>query len=616
MARLLVCCAVVVVPLSFGILAGSAGRAAAPDSIPEGTSTARAAKLVEQALDAGLAGDSALRTKLLAEAVAADGDYAPARWQSGQVNFNGRWQSPEQIGELVSSHPRWRQYKELRDSAAGVLADHVALARWCLKNELAAEERYHWMNVLLADPSHKQARRRLSMREYRGGLFTEKQIAEHERLEQEAAAKLKKYKPQFTQLVREARSESRSARDTALAKIRAISDLGAIAPLQEVIGRSRRDDSDPSTRDLNLSIVAALANMREHEAALTLLNYALFSESEEVRTLAAESLRPRPTTDYVPLLMGAMTAPIEAEFDVVAAPDGTVRMIETLYQSGSESDASHTHSTNFEVAGAFGRDRMKANPNVVLGNHLARARQHAEATQGRVESFNAAAEDRNARIQATLKIAAGMDFGSDPESYWTAWKENNEIYYYEEPTQQTYDEETYTYSYEQAPDYTILPGVVTAQEETRTCCCFALGTLVWTQAGPRAIEEIAVGDMVLAQHPTTGELAYRPVLQTTVGVPMAVVQIALPGERITATLGHRFWVNGRGWQMAKELTPAMGLHAIDRGLDVTAIEKGEDVACHNLVVDEFHTFFVGKSRILVHDKSCPAPTPAIIPGKP
>ena len=34
------------------------------------------------------------------------------------------------------------------------------------------------MPVLLAAPDHKQARQRLSMREYRGGLFTDKQIAQ------------------------------------------------------------------------------------------------------------------------------------------------------------------------------------------------------------------------------------------------------------------------------------------------------------------------------------------------------------------------------------------------------------------------------------------------------
>jgi hypothetical protein len=587
-----------------------------------GSSASRAKQLVEEALQAGLAGDEAKRKQLLSEAVAADGELELARWLSGQVKFNGMWQSPEAVGELVNSHPRWQQYKEMRNESGGTLADHVALARWCMKNGLAAEERFHWMVVVLQDPSHKQARQRLSLRQFRGGLFTEKQIAEYEQLEKQAAANMRKYKPKFVELVRQARGESKAVREGALAKIRAIDDVGAIAPLQEVIGRSRRDSSDPKTQDINLALVTALGNMREHEATLTLLNYALFSASEEVRSLAAEALKPRSTTDYVPLLMGAMTAPIEAEFDVVAAPDGTVRMIQTFHQSGPEADASHTQFTNFEVEGAFGRDRTKTDPRAVLRNHLSRAEAEAEEALAEVESYNADAAERNSRIQAVLKNTLGLDLGDDPEKYWSAWKADNEIYYEEEPSYDTYDEESYTYYYEQAPQYAVSTGAP-ARPTAPTLSlsslpahpeCFAPGTLVWTQEGPRPIEEVTIGDMVLAQNPTTGELAYRPVLDTTVGDPVPVLKLTFSGETITSTLGHRFWVNGRGWQMAKHLKPAMALHALDQGVDVAAIEKGEDIPCYNLVVDEFHTFFVGKSRLLVHDKSCPAPTTAAIPG--
>jgi hypothetical protein len=103
-------------------------------------------------------------------------------------------------------------------------------------------------------------------------------------------------------------------------------------------------------------------------------------------------------------------------------------------------------------------------------------------------------------------------------------------------------------------------------------------------------------------------------LETIVGKPVPVMTLSLPGEKITATRGHRFWVNGRGWQMTKELKPALSLHGIKGPLDVTGIEAAEDISCYNLIVDEFHTFVVGKSRLLVHDKSCPAPTLATIPG--
>jgi hypothetical protein len=303
-------------------------------------------------------------------------------------------------------------------------------------------------------------------------------------------------------------------------------------------------------------------------------------------------------------------------------------MIETLVQSGPEADKAHVQNTSFEVEGAFGRDRTKTDPNAVLGAHLSRARAQAEDTQDQVDSYNAAAAERNARIQETLKIATGMSLGSDPEDYWKAWSAENEMHYgEEEPVYETYDEYTHSYVYEQAPRYPVSTGapraagtVTATSSPTQSTVipgveCFAPGTPVWTQAGPTPIEQIRVGDMVLAQNPTTGELAYRPVLETTVGDPVPVLTMSFAGEKITATRGHRFWVNGHGWKMAKELKPAASLHALEQSMDMTAIEKAEDISCYNLIVDEFHTFFVGKSRLLVHDKGCPLPTTAIIPGR-
>jgi hypothetical protein len=144
--------------------------------------------------------------------------------------------------------------------------------------------------------------------------------------------------------------------------------------------------------------------------------------------------------------------------------------------------------------------------------------------------------------------------------------------------------------------------------------CFAAGTLVWKQSGPTPIEQIRIGDMVLAQHPTTGELAYRPVTDATVSASAPVVRVKLPEEEFVATRGHRFWVEGAGWLMAKELPAKSSLHALSGGLTVESVEPTDAVDCFNLVVDDFHTFVIGQSQVLVHDKTCPQPTIAVTPG--
>lgn len=145
--------------------------------------------------------------------------------------------------------------------------------------------------------------------------------------------------------------------------------------------------------------------------------------------------------------------------------------------------------------------------------------------------------------------------------------------------------------------------------------CFAPGTLVWTQEGARAIETIVPGDLVLAQNVNTGELAYRPVRRTTLGRPADVLQLKIGDETIVATPGHRFWVDGHGWRMAKELAMPTALRCTGGVISLRAIVAGdEQIACHNLFVDDFHTFFVGQAQLLGHDNSCPRPTTAITPG--
>ena len=57
--------------------------------------------------------------------------------------------------------------------------------------------------------------------------------------------------------------------------------------------------------------------------------------------------------------------------------------------------------------------------------------------------------------------------------------------------------------------------------------CLLAGTPVWTASGPARVEEIQVGDLVLSQHPGTGELAYKPVLKTTVRPPGPLVEMSV-----------------------------------------------------------------------------------------
>ena len=72
--------------------------------------------------------------------------------------------------------------------------------------------------------------------------------------------------------------------------------------------------------------------------------------------------------------------------------------------------------------------------------------------------------------------------------------------------------------------------------------CFIAGTLVLTAAGLKPIEEIEVGDEVLAYDEETGEQAYKPVTRLFRNTTEEWYHIRVNGEEIVCTGGHPFYV--------------------------------------------------------------------------
>ncbi len=66
--------------------------------------------------------------------------------------------------------------------------------------------------------------------------------------------------------------------------------------------------------------------------------------------------------------------------------------------------------------------------------------------------------------------------------------------------------------------------------------------------------------------------------------------------------------------MAKHLEPGDLVHSVDGAYPVTAVEKGPMVEVHNLVVDQFNTYFVGERPLLVHDNMPHRVSPTLVPG--
>ena len=144
------------------------------------------------------------------------------------------------------------------------------------------------------------------------------------------------------------------------------------------------------------------------------------------------------------------------------------------------------------------------------------------------------------------------------------------------------------------------------------CNCFVAGTEVLTPSGLVEIQSLDIGDIVIARHEVTGELAPQPIT-ALIRPPsrriwnLDVVDASGEVERFRTTDDHP-WHNADtgAFEPTKDLTPGERLSTLD-GVSVrvvsVAITSTHEPA-YNLTVANAHTFFVGHDGIWVHNQDC------------
>jgi hypothetical protein len=582
-------------------------------------------ELFTQAISAQRAGDSATHDRLLAEALRQDPQHKLARWHRGQILFDGKWQLVEEVTRRLATDPLRTEYRDRVESLSDCLDSHVELARWCKSQGLELEEKWHWVNVLRFAGDHREALGRLGMRRVKGELVAVDEIAAREAAAEELRQDFKRYTKLLKSAIQLAQRTHGAERADALKKISSIKNPAAIAAIytavlnnpqneSRILDKLGRERGEQLFRDLQLAAIAALSEMPEHDATLCLLETALWNSDEAIRTSAATALKYRELTDFVPMLMAALAEPIELSVGVNALPNGQLNVVTEYFESGPLAERRHTSSSDYLTQ--YIRIDARNNPNNrsripggsrvariegVWTNHL-RDRQNAMAeitnSRDQVAAENALRESRNARISQVLAIVFQKDEGN-PRTWWKAWKDYNELYTPENlPRYETAEAADYTAQY----------------VEVRTMSCFVAGTPVWTNRGPVAIETIQIGDLVLSQNPHTGELNFRPVVDTTIRPPSGTIKLGINQEEIVTTRGHRFWVTLDGWRMAKHLKAGEQVVTTSGAVDLRSVSEGSEETAYNLEVGQFHTYFVGKNHVLVHDNTCPQPTTNILPG--
>ena len=143
-------------------------------------------------------------------------------------------------------------------------------------------------------------------------------------------------------------------------------------------------------------------------------------------------------------------------------------------------------------------------------------------------------------------------------------------------------------------------------------CSFSGDTeVVMGDGTTKSIEQIKIGDEVVAHDPETGEQGNRRVSHVWVHDD-TLVELNIGGEVLVTTEDHPFWnATDKAWQRADILDPGDLVLAVDGttlpvvGLDWTTTRN--DTA-YNLAIEEIHTYFVvvGDGDALVHNKCLPA----------
>ncbi len=389
-----------------------------------------------------------------------------------------------------------------------------------------------------------------------------------------------------------------------------------------------------------LAAVSVLGHIDGHPASNALATLAVFSPSEAVRRQAASALTARDPRDVVGRLVNLLRRPYKVTVRPGSGPGSTGELVvdgerfdlRRVYQfptvdvrlfpvgfpgsSGTEAIDAERRAIGTtsplamalidgSPAGIQARQmrEMEMQTEMMMSSAMAQTIQNNQAIQRTldndiqtIETINDQINQVNRRARAILNALTGQDLGPEPQSWQKWW--TDQLGYVSEPSAPA--KPTYTDSVS-APVVQLVIEVPVPL--SRHPACFSAGTLVHTIAGPRAIESIRVGDRVLSQDTSKGDLAFRPVVAVHTNGPAATLRIAIGGETIVATGIHRFWKAGTGWTMARELKAGDRLRMIGDVVEIQSIKPDATQLVYNLDVAENRDFFVGTKGLLVHDFS-------------
>ncbi len=460
----------------------------------------------------------------------------------GMVEHQGKWASPEDVGQKIQDDPAYRElireYLERRAQATHKADSQMRLATWCDQKGLKAQAIAHYNEVVQLDPSKEVAWRHLGYKKV-GNRWVKPEEASAAKLEAELQKFAdKRWSAKFAKLREGLESKDAAKRDKAERALDQVTDPRAVPMIwASFICANER---------LQLAGVQMLGQIDGPAASTALSAIAMLFPDGAVRRRASENLIRRDPRDIVGRLISMIRKPFTYQVRPVNGPgsvgelfvEGEKFNVRRLYRSQAI-DPSLIPADSFAPSMAFdpmadprgsmsralaqGAVNPQANPgfdltaylvtqafanadsprDLQVARRLDAIRQDNQALQRRLdadiqnlEEINDQINKLNDRVLPVVKTLTGQDLGHEPDK-WKGWWT---------------DQLGYAFQAQVQTSKPTLTEIVNTPSWSASLECFGAGTLVRTIDGPRPIESIRVGDRLLSQKTTTGSLTFQPVL--------------------------------------------------------------------------------------------------------
>ncbi len=593
--------------LGFCLLAGTPAIAE-DDKSKSNDSNLDVRQLINEAKYHEIYGRIDLRNRALNKAEEIAGcEHASIQSMRGKINDGVAWRTPEEIAKLTLKDQLHQEYLAQRDLAKDDFNGQMLIADWCRKKGLERQTVAHLNRALWHNPNHRGVRQLLGHREVNDRWVTPKQMLAEVTQLLITQKRLDAWREEIREIRKLINNPSQTKREKGLAKLKEIKDGSSVPALELMLANH--------SPEVSKAVIKKFAQFEEIEASLALTRLSTESPWYSCRQMATKALASKNKYDYVPTLLSQLVSPVISRVTVIPGARQQVLYRHVYFQKRMDSDVIKQYDTvyqRFTSGLTNGRDSIRQTMRDI--------RRNAPMNERMKERQNVSIEQNNKRITSVLNEAVGINLGDDIEAWWKWWNDYNEVFTESRPIDyDRYQRNVEVYDRDLlAPTGPLLAGSGNRTGGARTgggsCECLVAGTKIWTDRGAISVESIKVGDQVLSQNVETGSLEYKMVLRPTIRPETKTVTIRLSNETIQCSGGHPFWVAGQGWVKARDLKVGLPLNCAGGIAIIRDIKTGEPAKLYNLVVEGNANYFVGKSRILSHDNTIPAPTLRRVPG--